>query len=101
MLNLASKARPYIGAVVVTVGLLTAGGIYSATLMPSGVTPPPGGRVGPATLASQLVRQELEALDRGGPIQRLFNNPVVLVVLFVLCVCLLIWGLRAAVRASW
>jgi serine/threonine-protein kinase len=63
------------------------------TLMPSGVTPPPGGRVGPATLASQLVRKELEALDRGGPIQRLFNNPVVLATLFLLCVGLLVWGL--------
>src|SRR6516164_4603288 len=39
MLNLASKARPYFGAVVLTCGLLTAGGIYSATRMPSGVYP--------------------------------------------------------------
>ena len=39
MLNLASRARPYFGAVVLTVGLLTAGGIYSATRMPSGVYP--------------------------------------------------------------
>jgi multidrug efflux pump subunit AcrB len=39
MLNLASRIRPYFGAVVLTVGLLTAGGIYSATLMPSGVYP--------------------------------------------------------------
>ena len=39
MLNLASKARPYFGAVVLTTCLLTAGGIYSATLMPSGVYP--------------------------------------------------------------
>jgi multidrug efflux pump subunit AcrB len=38
-LNLASRIRPYFGAVVLTVGLLTAGGIYSATLMPSGVYP--------------------------------------------------------------
>src|SRR5438270_6733228 len=39
MFNLASRIRPYFGAVVLTVGLLTAGGIYSATLMPSGVYP--------------------------------------------------------------
>jgi multidrug efflux pump subunit AcrB len=39
MLNLASKMRPYLGAVVLTVVLLTAGGIYSATQMPSSVYP--------------------------------------------------------------
>src|SRR5437588_8898043 len=39
MLNLATKARPYLGAVALTTALLTAGGIYSATLMPSGVYP--------------------------------------------------------------
>src|SRR5205823_13667068 len=39
MINLASKARPYFGAVVLTCALLTAGGIYSATRMPSGVYP--------------------------------------------------------------
>src|SRR5579864_8103814 len=39
MFNLASKARPYLGAVVISVGLLTAGGIYSYTRMPSGVYP--------------------------------------------------------------
>src|SRR6266496_1454759 len=37
--NLATKARPYFGAVVLTTCLLTAGGIYSATRMPSGVYP--------------------------------------------------------------
>src|SRR5436190_15868512 len=39
MLNLATKARPYLGAVSLTAALLTAGGIYSATRMPSGVYP--------------------------------------------------------------
>jgi multidrug efflux pump subunit AcrB len=39
MFNLASKARPYFGAVVIAAGLLTAGGIYSVTQMPSGVYP--------------------------------------------------------------
>src|SRR4029077_14238394 len=39
MFNLASKARPFFGAIVLTAGLLTVGGIYSATRMPSGVYP--------------------------------------------------------------
>jgi multidrug efflux pump subunit AcrB len=39
MLKLASRARPYLGAVVLTTALLTAGGIYSYTRMPSGVYP--------------------------------------------------------------
>jgi multidrug efflux pump subunit AcrB len=39
MFNLASKARPYFGAVVLTTALLTAGGIYSAMRMASGVYP--------------------------------------------------------------
>src|SRR5947209_20572357 len=39
MLNIASLARPFFGAVVITVGLLTVGGIYSATRMPMGVYP--------------------------------------------------------------
>jgi multidrug efflux pump subunit AcrB len=39
MLNIASRARPYFGAVLLTVVLLTAGGIYSATRMPLGVYP--------------------------------------------------------------
>src|SRR6516164_797843 len=39
MLNLASRARPYFGAIVLTAGLLVAGGIYSATRMPSGIYP--------------------------------------------------------------
>src|SRR5438552_4089524 len=39
MFNIAAKTRPYFGAVVLTACLLTAGGIYSATRMPSGVYP--------------------------------------------------------------
>ena len=39
MFNLASKARPYFGATVLTCALLTVGGIYSATRMPSSVYP--------------------------------------------------------------
>ena len=39
MFSLASRARPYFGAAVLTCVLLTAGGIYSATRMPSSVYP--------------------------------------------------------------
>ena len=39
MLNLAARARPYFGAIVLSTILLTAGGIYSMTRMPSGVYP--------------------------------------------------------------
>src|SRR5258707_9205994 len=39
MFNLASWVRPYFSAVLLTVLLLTAGGIYSATRMPSGIYP--------------------------------------------------------------
>jgi serine/threonine-protein kinase len=49
------------------------------------------GREGPATLMSRLVRAELEAQNRGGPIQRFINHPVVLVVLFLLCVGGIAW----------
>jgi hypothetical protein len=48
-------------------------------------------REGTATMVSRMVRQELRDLDRGGPIQRFFNRPSVLVILFVLCVGTLIW----------
>lgn len=51
----------------------------------------PGGRTGPATLMSQLMRAELEAQNRPGPIARVLHHPVVLVVLFVLCVGTLAW----------
>src|SRR5713101_10029935 len=37
--SLASRARAYFGALVLTGALLTAGGIYSYTRMPSGVYP--------------------------------------------------------------
>src|SRR5579863_1747752 len=39
MMNLASRTRPFFGAIVLTAVLLTAGGIYSYTLMPSGIYP--------------------------------------------------------------
>jgi multidrug efflux pump subunit AcrB len=39
MFSLASKARPYLGAVILCTALLTAGGVYSALRMPSSVYP--------------------------------------------------------------
>src|SRR5439155_5519618 len=39
MFQLASRARPYFGALVLTTALLVLGGVYSATRMPSGVYP--------------------------------------------------------------
>jgi multidrug efflux pump subunit AcrB len=39
MFSIASKARPYLGAVVLCTGLLVGGGIYSALHMPSSVYP--------------------------------------------------------------
>src|SRR5216684_8515905 len=39
MTSIASKARPYFGAVVLSCALLAGGGIYSATRMPSSVYP--------------------------------------------------------------
>jgi serine/threonine-protein kinase len=48
---------------------------------------------GPATLMSQLVREELAAQQRGGPVKRFINRPIVLVPLFLLCVGLIVWGI--------
>src|SRR5947209_16284685 len=39
MLNLASRARPFFGAILLTAGLLAAGGVYCAARMPSGIYP--------------------------------------------------------------
>ena len=47
--------------------------------------------VGPATMVSQFVRAELEAQNRGGPIKRFMENPVIVVILFVLCLTTLVW----------
>jgi len=48
---------------------------------------------GPATLMSQLMRQELNRQNQGGPISRLLQRPLVLVALFLVCVALLVYGL--------
>jgi serine/threonine-protein kinase len=52
---------------------------------------------GPATLMSRLMRSELERQSRGGPVQRFFHRPVVLIALFVLAVSVLVytfWPMR-------
>src|SRR5262245_13195646 len=46
---------------------------------------------GPATLMSRLMRQELEGYKYGGPVRRFFNQPIVLVTLFLLCVGTIVW----------
>jgi hypothetical protein len=48
---------------------------------------------GPATLASRLMRKELIELNKGGPIQRLFNHPLMLVLMLAACIGLIAWGL--------
>jgi len=48
---------------------------------------------GPATLMSQLIRQEVAAQQRTNPLVRFLNKPVVLVTLFVLCLGIVVWGI--------
>jgi serine/threonine-protein kinase len=48
-------------------------------------------RAATASLVSQFVREELEAQNQGGPIQRFFNNPWVVAPLFFLCLATLVW----------
>ncbi len=52
----------------------------------------PGGGVGPATLMSRLMREELEQQKHGGPAKRLLHKPAVLVVLFLVTAGLLTWA---------
>jgi serine/threonine-protein kinase len=46
---------------------------------------------GAATLMSRLLRRELEAQIRGGAVRQFLNRPLVLVILFLLCVAALAW----------
>jgi serine/threonine-protein kinase len=48
-------------------------------------------REGPATLMSRLMREEIASQNRGSPISRFFNHPLVLVTLLALCVGILVW----------
>src|SRR5262249_44206441 len=52
-----------------------------------------GSRKGPATMVAGLLREELDQQKHGGPLQRFFNHPVVLLVLFFLTVGVIIWAL--------
>jgi serine/threonine-protein kinase len=56
---------------------------------------------GPATLMSQLMRKELERENRGGPVRRFFNRPLVLVVLLLLTVGGIVWGLWPVSAETW
>ncbi len=47
--------------------------------------------VGPATLMSRLMRSELDRMNRGGPVQRFLNQPIVLVTLLAACLGVLGW----------
>jgi serine/threonine-protein kinase len=57
-------------------------------------TPRPN-EAGPATLMSQLMRNELERQNRDSTLSQWLNRPWVLLPLFVLCVGLIIWSLRS------
>jgi len=58
---------------------------------------------GPATLMSQLMRQELERQKAGHPFSQWVNRPWVLLPLFVLCVAVIVWRLwpEAPPPADW
>ncbi len=53
-------------------------------------------KTGPATLMAQLMREELDLQKKGGPIQRLFNHPAVVVSLFLATVGLIVWAFLPA-----
>ncbi|MBX7105701.1 MAG: serine/threonine protein kinase, partial [Gemmataceae bacterium] len=48
---------------------------------------------GPATFAARFVRDELERLNRGGPIARFFNHPATLFVMLMLCIGGIVYGI--------
>jgi serine/threonine-protein kinase len=64
-----------------------------ATLAENEVGEAESSNPGTATLVSRLVKQELEEQNTGGPVRRLFNRPLVLIVLFLLCVSVIVWRL--------
>lgn len=49
------------------------------------------GAVGPGTLMSRLMRQELDDQNRPHPVAAFFNRASVLAILFALCVAILVW----------
>jgi hypothetical protein len=52
-----------------------------------------GYRPGPATITAGLMRQELEELNKGGPVARFFNHPLVLVAMLLACIGLIAYGI--------
>ena len=69
----------------------TSAALAGADTDPEHETDGPPGSIGPATLMAHLVREELHNQNRGGPLKRFFNHPVVLVVLFLVTLGLIIW----------
>jgi serine/threonine-protein kinase len=61
---------------------------------------PRGARAGPATLMSQLVRDELERQNRGGGLARFINHPAVLIVALLACVGILVYTFWPASAAT-
>lgn len=51
------------------------------------------GTSGPATIMAELMREELQRQNRGGPIKQFFNHPIVLVTMFLATLGLIIWTL--------
>jgi serine/threonine-protein kinase len=50
-------------------------------------------RAGPATIMSRLMRKELKEQQLGGPVRQWFNQPWVLITLFLITLGLIIWFL--------
>jgi serine/threonine-protein kinase len=48
-------------------------------------------RVGPATLMSRLMREELDQENRGSSLWRFIHHPAVLILLFAACVGVIVW----------
>jgi len=49
---------------------------------------------GPATITAGLMRHELEELNKGGPVARFFNHPLVLVGMLAACIGLIVYGVN-------
>ncbi len=49
-------------------------------------------RLGPATVMSRLMRNELDRQNRGGPFQRFFNRPWVLLTLLAVVIGVIVWS---------
>jgi serine/threonine protein kinase len=61
------------------------------TIVENGEDEAPEDSPGPATLMSQLMREELDRQRRGGAFSQFFNRPKILASLFLLVVGLIVW----------